>query len=224
VTLEGVSGPSGIDWVILDVGETLVDESRIWATWAHVIGVSPLTFGAALGAAIARGSQHGSAFDILGVDDWRRYADVVEAELGGLQAIDLYPDALPAAGRLRERGFRVAIVANQPASRREQLLALGFEPDLIAMSEALGVAKPDDAFYQRALQLLGGPDPRRVAHVGDRVDNDVVPAARNGLRSVWLRRGPWGRLQQDTTHGAELVVDSLDELLDRLAEFGSGSG
>jgi FMN phosphatase YigB (HAD superfamily) len=58
-----------------------------------------------------------------------------------------------------------------------------------------------------------------VAYVGDRVDNDVVPSRRNGLRSVWLRRGPWGRLQQDANHDADLVVWSLDELVDRLSDL-----
>ena len=38
-----------VDWVCLDVGETLVDESRVWATWAEALGVPPLTFGASAG-------------------------------------------------------------------------------------------------------------------------------------------------------------------------------
>ena len=129
------------------------------------------------------------------------------AALGGLQPIDLYPDALRRGGaRWRDRGYRVAIIANQPAARRDQLLAMGFAPDVIAMSEEMGVSKPDDAFFPARSSCSASPDPARVAHVGDRVDNDVVPARRNGLRSVWLRRGPWGRLQQDDTGAAELVV------------------
>src|SRR5262249_39741013 len=155
----------------------------------------------------------------LGASDWRRHATAVEQALGGLQAMDLYADALPAARALQERGYRTAIIANQPASRRDQLMAMGVAPDGVAMSEALGVSKPHDRFYRRALELLGGPDPARVAHVGDRVDNDVVPARRNGLRSVWLRRGPWGRLQRDDTGAAELVIERLAELPDRLLEL-----
>ncbi len=44
-------------WVCLDVGETLIDETRVWSTWADVLGVPRLTFMAALGAAIARGRR-----------------------------------------------------------------------------------------------------------------------------------------------------------------------
>ena len=208
-----------IDWVVLDVGETLIDETRVWATWAHELGISPLTFGAALGYVIASGDEHRKAFDVLGFPDWRRHAEAVEAAFGGFRAEDLYPDALATVERLQREGRRVAILANQPAIRHPQLLALGFRPDVIAMSEELGVEKPDDAFFARGLELMGNPEPRRVAYVGDRVDNDVRPCRRCGFRSVWIRRGPWGRLQHDPDHDADLTVESLVELADRLPEL-----
>jgi len=208
-----------ITWVVLDVGETLIDETRIWAAWARAVGVSPLTFGAALGATIALSRDHRDAFDRLDLTDWRNHAAAVEDEYGGFQAEDLYPDALRCVEQLHAQGRRVAILANQPAIRHAQLLELGFRPDAMAMSDAMGVAKPDDAFFARSLELLGGPEPHSVAYVGDRIDNDVRPARRNGLRAVWLRRGPWGRLQADDHGDAELVVWSLDELVRRLPEL-----
>jgi HAD superfamily hydrolase (TIGR01549 family) len=208
-----------IDWVVLDVGETLIDETRVWATWARELGVSPLTFAAALGFGLAQGLEHRSAFDLLGHPDWRSHMAAVDAEYGSFRPEDLYPDALSGVERLQEGGRRVAILANQPARRHAELLALGFRPDVIAMSEELGIAKPDDGFFARSLELMGNPDPRTVAYVGDRVDNDVLPSRRNGLRAVWLRRGPWGRLQQDANNDAELVIWSLDELVDRLPEL-----
>ncbi len=42
-------------WVCLDVGETLIDETRVWSLWADELGVPRLTFLAALGAVIERG-------------------------------------------------------------------------------------------------------------------------------------------------------------------------
>jgi FMN phosphatase YigB (HAD superfamily) len=87
------------------------------------------------------------------------------------------------------------------------------------MSEAMGVAKPDPGFFAHALELMGMPDPGSVANVGDRVDNDVLPVLEAGLRSVWLRRGPWGVIQHlpEGTRPA-LVVDSLAELAERIDE------
>jgi FMN phosphatase YigB (HAD superfamily) len=58
-----------------------------------------------------------------------------------------------------------------------------------------------------------------VAYVGDRVDNDVLPAAAAGLLAVHVRRGPWGRLQA-TPPEAALVLDDLASLPEALASLG----
>ncbi len=129
-------------WVCLDVGETLIDETRVWGTWADVLGIPRLTFMAALGAAVERGWDYRHVFEIVDAPDWRRHLEAVERRYGGFRGDDLYPDALTAIDGLRDRGFRVAIVANQPASRTGELRALGFDIEVMAMSEELGVAKP----------------------------------------------------------------------------------
>jgi len=208
-----------IEWVVLDVGETLIDESRVWATWARIAGVSPLTFGAAMGVAIARGLEHRAAFELLGFSDWQAHRDEAERAYGGFRAEDLYPDALRCLDGLHAQGRRVAIFANQPAKRHAELEALGVHPDRMAMSDELGLAKPDPAFFAKTLELMGNPSPSNVAYVGDRIDNDVAACRTCGFRSVWLRRGPWGRLQEDVGHDAELTVWSLDELVERLPEL-----
>ena len=66
--------------------------------------------------------------------------------------------------------------------------------DLIASSAGWGVEKPSPEFFARVAALAGEP-PARIAYVGDRVDNDVAPAAAAGMVAVFLRRGPWGYLQ-----------------------------
>ncbi len=206
-------------WVCLDVGETLIDETRIWSIWADELGVPRLTFLAALGAVIERGGEHRDVFPIFGADDWPRHMPMVEAAYGGFQPDDLYPDALEALEGLR-REHRVAIVANQPAVRAGQLREIGVDAEIIAMSEEMAVAKPDPAFFGRALELMGSPNPRDVAYVGDRVDNDVRPSATAGMRAVWIRRGPWGVIQRlgPEDPPPALVVDSLGELVARIGE------
>jgi HAD superfamily hydrolase (TIGR01549 family) len=208
-------------WVALDVGETLIDETRVWSVWADVLGISRLTLMAALGAEVATHRDHRNAFDIVGVPGWRDRYEEVESVYGGFNADDLYPDALPAVQELCARGYRVAIIANQPARRTPELRVLGFEPDVMAMSEEMGISKPDPAFFARTLQLLGDPDPGDVAYVGDRVDNDVLPSLAAGMHPVWIRRGPWGFIQElpDEAREATTVVDSLTELVDRIDEL-----
>lgn len=206
-------------WVCLDVGETLIDETRIFATWADVLGVPRFTFAAVLGGMLARGGDYLDVFTALGIDDWRKHDAQVQETFGGFRAGDLYPDALSSIAALRERGYRLAVIANQPARRDAELRALGVVPDVMAMSEALAVSKPDPAFFATALRLMGGPAPSEVAYVGDRIDNDVLPSAAAGMRSVWLRRGPWGLLHRDPDGVAALEVRSLDELVRRVAEL-----
>ena len=211
-------------WVCLDVGETLIDETRIWSLWADELGVPRLTFLAALGAVIARGGEHRDVFPIFGVDDWEGRLPAIEAAYGGFTSSDLYADALRAIAGLRGAGHEVAVVANQPASRSAELRSIGIDVEVMAMSESLGVAKPQPAFFDRCLELMGNPDPGFVAYVGDRVDNDVVPALRAGMRAVWLRRGPWGVIQElpEDVRPA-LTVSSLDELVERIGEVWEGS-
>ena len=153
----------GRRWVCLDVGETLIDETRIWATWADLYGIARMTFMAAFGAVVARGGEHSDVFPLLGIRGWRERMPEIRARYGGFRPDDLYPDAIPAIAALRSRGFRVAVIGNQPAERHAELQAIGIDPEVMAMSDAMGVAKPDPAFFARSLALMGGQIGR--AHV-----------------------------------------------------------
>lgn len=210
-------------WVILDVGETIIDETRVWSLWADMLGIPRLTFMAAFGATLAFGGEHRDTFDRFGGTHWLERWPEHEERYGGFQPEDLYADAIPAIAALRASGYRVAVIGNQPAIRTEQLRALGVEADVIAMSDEMGVAKPASEFFDRALELVGSPDAGSVAYVGDRVANDVLPAAAAGMRAIWLRRGPWGIIEQ-LPEGVEpaLVVASLTELAERIADAWSG--
>jgi HAD superfamily hydrolase (TIGR01549 family) len=203
-------------WVCLDVGETLIDETRVWSTWADELGIPRLTFMAALGAVIERGGEHQDVFGVFGIEDWPSLLPRIEDRYGGFREDDLYPDARRALAGLEAAGYGVAVAANQPARRADELRALGIGPEVLAMSDDIGVAKPAPAFFARALELLGGPDAADVAYVGDRIDNDVLPAAATGMRAVWLRRGPWGIVQRPPDPPPALTVSSLDELVERI--------
>jgi HAD superfamily hydrolase (TIGR01549 family) len=205
-------------WVCLDVGETLVDETRIWSIWADVLGIPRMTFMAAFGAVVERGLQHQDVFPLLGAADWREHIPEVRARYGRFQAQDLYPDVTPCLHGLRARGYRVAVIGNQPASRTQELRALGVDAQVIAMSEEMGVAKPDPAFFRTARGLMDDAPPGDVAYVGDRIDNDVIPSATDGMWAVWLRRGPWGVIPTHAPAEAAMVVPSLADLPDRLAD------
>ena len=210
-------------WVVLDVGETIIDETRVWSIWADMLGIPRLTFMAGFGAVLARGGEHRDVFELFNVADWRTAWPEHEAIYGGFQADDLYPDTIPAMDALRASGYRVAVIGNQPSSRVEELRRIGVEAEVIAMSAEMGAAKPSQQFFVRTLELIGSPAPSSVAYVGDRVDNDVLPAVVAGMRAVWIRRGPWGFIERlpDGVQPA-LIVESLAELAERIDDAWSG--
>jgi HAD superfamily hydrolase (TIGR01662 family) len=205
-------------WVVLDVGETLIDESRIWSAWADELGIPRATFMSIFGSMVERGLGYQHIREYFPVEDWSSHRDAVEVVLGGFQPEDLYPDALPTLAGLREQGYRTAIIANQRAEREAQLRALGVRAEVMRMSGEMGVEKPDPAFFREALRSIGAAHPGDVAYVGDRIDNDVRPASAAGMRAVWLRRGPWGVIPRGVPPEARLVVHSLSELGRRIGE------
>src|SRR3954451_12984204 len=173
---------------------------------------------AALGAVITRGQDHREVFGLVGHPEWESRVPDFNAEYGGFQEGDLYPDAVDAMNALRGAGYRLSIFANQPAERTSELRFLGIRPDLMAMSAEWGVHKPSPDFYVRALTEMAAPGDA-VAYVGDRLDNDVRPSATAGIRPVWIRRGPWGVLGGGEVPDGTLVVDSLTELVERIGEW-----
>lgn len=208
-------------WIFFDIGETIVDETRLWSSWADWLGVPRFAFMATLGGYIARGEDHWRALEHFrpGID--RRAARTLRAAAGRaddeILPVDLYPDARPCLATLRTLGYRLGIVGNQPERARVALAAMDLPADLIATSATWGVEKPSPAFFARLVAEAAVPA-AQIAYVGDRVDNDVAPAKAAGLYTVFLIRGPWAALQRNSPQAAaaDLTIDSLAELPSRL--------
>jgi HAD superfamily hydrolase (TIGR01549 family) len=207
--------------VVFDVGETLLDETRAWSGWADWLGIPRLTFMAGLGAVLARGGDYDEVFDLFrpGIDleaEVRRRQDAgVSLEL---TEADLYPDVRACLGALLQAGYRLGVVGNQPVRTENLFNALDVPFELVASSDGWGVAKPDPRFFERVAAAFGLPR-EDVAYVGDRLDNDVRPAAAAGLCSVFLRRGPWAWIVagREDPPEATIVIESLTDLPGRLA-------
>lgn len=204
--------------VVFDVGETLIDETRIWTRWADRLGVPALTFLGVLGACAALDRPHRDAFELVrpGLDleaEMARWArDDPDGLRTGFDELDLYPDVRPALTALRKAGLGVVVAGNQPPEARAALEAMNLPVDAIRTSDEWGVQKPDPAFFVKVAELAG-LDPAQIAYVGDRIDNDVLPAADAGMRPILIRRGPWGYLHAQRPEAARAThIDSLTEL------------
>ncbi|NYJ33886.1 HAD family hydrolase [Nocardiopsis aegyptia] len=212
--------------VVFDVGETLVDETRIFARWADRFGIPHMAFFGTIGGVIASGGTLTDGFRLLvpGFDlaaeseRWR--AEDPDGEREHFTERDLYPDVRPAFKAMREAGLSLVIAGNQPPEAGPVLAAMELGVDGIGISDDWGVAKPDPAFFDRTLALAARSRPGltadEVLYVGDRVDNDVLPAGRAGMRTVLLRRGLYGY-----RHAAEPGADRADAVLDDLHQLAS---
>ena len=209
--------------VVLDIGETVVDDSRIYVARARQLGVSPHTLAAVIGALRAEGGER-TVRDVFRPRGPAGSDAPPARDAGGyvrLTENDLYPEVREVLGRLRSRGFWVGLAGNQPPGIAEDLRALALPVDAIATSAEWGVAKPAAGFYRRLVEWTGNRS-SRVLYIGDQVQNDVVAAQRAGLRAVHLVRGPWGYLDADDPRVARCALaqirdlTELEETLDRL--------
>jgi HAD superfamily hydrolase (TIGR01549 family) len=206
------------------LGECLVNETREYGTWADWLGVPRHTFSAMFGAVIARGLDYRETFQVFapGFDltqQREKRAEVGQPETFGED--DLYPDARPALAKLRDDGLWVGIAGNQTVRAGGILRSLDLPNDMIATSDDWGVSKPDTGFFDCVVDAAPC-EAGEILYVGDRLDNDIMPAAEVGLRTALIRRGPWGIIQQDDPEAGRVPtmrIDSLAELPGRIAQF-----
>jgi HAD superfamily hydrolase (TIGR01549 family) len=209
--------------VVFDVGETLIDETRAWEAWADWLSIPRLTFMAGLGAVLARGGDYGDVFHLFrpGIDLDAEVRRRIEAgQRLELTEDDLYPDVRECTATLLDAGYRLGVVGNQPIATEQLFHDLDVPFELVASSDGWGLAKPDPRFFEQVAGAFGLA-PSEVAYVGDRLDNDVRPAAAAGLCSVFIRRGPWGWIAagREDPPEATFVINALTELPVKLAEL-----
>jgi FMN phosphatase YigB (HAD superfamily) len=207
---------SAVRVVFFDFGFTLWNEERAWNAWARWLGVPAYEFFAVLGSVIGRGEHHHRAFEIFrpGFDferERKRRREAGESDV--FRPEELYPDVIPCLLGLRAAGYRTGVAGNHFADFVEALRAMNLPIDWIGSSEEWGVQKPSQKFFARMVGI-SGVRLQEIAYVGDRVDNDVLPAKAAGMVSVFLRRGPWGLIhaRRAEAEHADIRIDTLAEL------------
>jgi len=103
----------------------------------------------------------------------------------------LFSDAKRCLDDLRAQKRRMGVVSNSrsEAAVRAHLARAGIETyfSLVVSSGTEGVAKPDRAIFDRAVERLGIPA-EATFYVGDLAYWDAIAAKSAGLASVWLNR------------------------------------
>ncbi len=117
---------------------------------------------------------------------------LIDAMVGAGRDADLRPapGIEGALRRLKGNGIRIGIVCDVGMTGSPILLAQlehhGILPlfDHWSFSDVVGCYKPDPRIFEHALAGLGGVDPHRVVHVGDRLRTDVAGAHGMGMTAV----------------------------------------
>lgn len=201
--------------IFFDVGYTLVNEDAVWrrrcqeqaeTEEAKRLGLSAGDiFRAIEEASQARMPQFRTVIDRFRFKETAPYRHDLET---------LYEDAPPALAYLSGK-YALGVIANQTDGLKERLNAFGILPYFthIVSSWDVQVMKPDARIFEYAIRQAACPAGNAVM-IGDRLDNDIIPAKAAGMKTVWIRRG-FGRLQEPLTaeETPDCCIGSLTELL-----------
>ena len=201
-------------WLFFDMGSTIMDETpamekRIRDTIAGT-DITFEAFAAKMAEFRAMGIREDqAAFGYFGLHEiapWPRDDEVP------------YPEAEAVLRTLKERGYRLGIIASQPLGSAQRLARFGLRDffDVICASAEEGLDKPDPALYRRAL-TRAGCTPQEAVMIGDRTDNDVAPAKSLGMQTVLIRQGYSG--YDIIHHEGEIPDATVDGLLELLEIF-----
>ena len=199
-----------IKWIFFDVGSTLVDETEAYDHRVRdVIAGTNITFQEFddMRIALARQGLDGNSAAIkhfgLTKTPWHSEDEIP------------YTDAQSTLAALRQMGYKLGIIANQKLGTAERLENWGLLQyfDVIAASAEVGYAKPDKRIFEKALEMAGCTA-RESVMVGDRLDNDIIPAKALGMKTVWIKNGLAQYQSEELGKGiADVQIASLSELL-----------
>ena len=192
-------------WIFVDVGSTLVDETEAYNHRARdMIAGTNITFKEFddMRIVFARQGLDGNSEAIrhfgLTKTPWHSEDEVP------------YPDACDTLTDLKARGYRLGIIANQNPGLEKRLEDWGLQQyfDVIVSSAEIGYAKPEREIFEKAFEMAGCMAEESVM-VGDRLDNDMLPAKDIGMKTVWMKSG---LAKYQTSEIADFQIQSLGEL------------
>jgi putative hydrolase of the HAD superfamily len=237
-------GPSGIQAVLFDLDNTLVDFLRMKRTASD----------AAARAMVLAGADFGFPPDKAGDVLWGEYLDDLEGNevfatflrkhhrqaLGlsahnvdriAAAAVNAYLKAKmlhtdPYAGvratlvALTKAGLRLGVLTDAPRFKAYQRLEAAGLVDFFEFVVTVtdhGARKPAPQAFKAALDLFGLP-PTQVLMVGDWPEKDMAGARAAGMRTAWARYGKPGA---PVPPEAEWVLESVEGLIPLLRLAGS---
>lgn len=214
---------TGIKWVFLDLGWTLFNEARAHLERAEKtvqflfacgkpVTVEELLAECDRAAAVFARSPFWGALASLGLTR-EEQSQVQECAPYAKELEVLYPEAEETLRELASR-FSLGTIANQSLGTDRRLREHGVREyfDLVLASTELGVSKPDPKLFDLARESAGCSGVE-IVMVGDRLDNDILPAKTAGWHTIRVRRG-FHRNQEprNAAESPDFTVDTVAEV------------
>lgn len=203
-----------LKWIFFDMGSTLIDETvAIEHRIREVIEGTDITYEQFVEKKVFFARQN-------------KPADLATLDFFGLKKTPwhkederLYPETVECLECLRKH-YKIGIIANQSLGSEERLKKFGIWKyiDVLVASAEEGVAKPDKRIFEIALERAGCKR-SEAAMVGDRLDNDIVPANELGMYTIWIKQGNWIYAEpKEPLEYPDWTIENLSELKNLVRE------
>ena len=202
-------------WIFFDLGATLVDESDVYKSRCEYairqLSIDPAEF-------MNMVYEEAKLSPIPIRTAAKAYGVVLPKWDSSLEK--LYDGAFDIISYLYGK-YKLGIIANQEVGTQERIdnWGIGKFFDVVMASAEAGCAKPDSKIFSMALDKAGCR-PEDAIMIGDRLDNDIIPAKKMGMKTVWVRQG-YAVYQSidDESKRPDHIVDSIDELRELEEKF-----
>ena len=211
-------------WLFFDLGNTLISEERAWERRIQRLASSLERYGRRraieeVRAALREASEEFAprlitrAIEKLIDDPECRKLILAEARYD--KELESPYEGAEETLRKLSSGYRIGVIANQPAGTEERLVKWGLMPfiSICLSSTEVGLEKPDPAIFQLALSQ-SGCEPEQAVMIGDRLDYDIRPARLLGWKTIRIAQG-FARFQspRDGMDEADITLANLKGLV-----------
>ena len=171
-------------WIFFDIGSTLVDESECYEVrykeTTEGTNISYQEFkDKVIELAVTSDNPYKEALHYFGLQKTKWHKAFEKT----YQFTESILDEL-------SKRYTLGIIANQSAGSAQRLADWGIGKyfDLVIASDDEGVEKPNPEIFKIALERANCL-PENAVMVGDRIDNDILPAKKLGIKTVWVKQG-----------------------------------
>jgi HAD superfamily hydrolase (TIGR01549 family) len=187
-----------IRWLFFDVGDTLLDEAVSMRDWCRQVAESRTRHGQATTAQQVWDARQ-RAYSDFAPEILKRIAETLPPldDYTGAYSEANYNHSLeqpfPGAGdvlRSLAKRFKLGVIANQARGTAQRLCDHGWAGifSICVSSTEADVRKPDPAIFRLALEQARCT-PEQAVMIGDRIDNDILPAKALGIGTVRILQG-----------------------------------